>query len=125
MKNKNEKNWVKLLPIAVGLLNKRPIKKNGGIAPEQIKTFVDDVIIRDALKDQGFEPSTSKEETWKQQNKNQSNYEKNQKNVFQKDTFVYLDVKKKHVFSKSFEDQVSIQKFDGKLVLALKNGETN
>jgi hypothetical protein len=111
MKNQNEKNWVKLLPIVTGLLNKRPIKKNGGVAPEEIKTFVDDVIIHDALKDKGSEPSTSKEQTWQEQNKNQSDYEKNPKNEFQVKSYVYLDVKKKHIFEKSFEDQVSISSY--------------
>ena len=42
---------------------------------------------------------------WRKQNERQKEYETNKKNVFQLNTFVYLDVKPK-TFSKSFADQV-------------------
>ena len=55
MKAKNEKNWIKILPIAVSLLNKRNLSKLGGIAPDQISSFLDDSVVRTAQAASGLE----------------------------------------------------------------------
>ena len=108
MKTEHEANWVKILPIAVSLLNQRPIEKLGNVAPEQINSFRDDEIIRTAQKESGLEASVTEPDggSWKEQNKTQNEYLANPKNIFQPNSFVYLDLKAK-TFSKSFEDQIS------------------
>ena len=107
MKAEQDKNWPKLLPVAVGLLNKRPLAKLGGIAPEEINTFRDDSIIRNAQDNSGLSKSVPDGGTWQEQNKRQEEYTSNPKNSFQVNSFVYLDIKPK-TFAKSFNDQISI-----------------
>lgn len=106
MKSEQNKNWPQLLPIAVGLLNKRPLSKLGGVAPEQIESFRDDDIIRNAQDQSGSSQTIPDGGNWQEQNERQNEYQKNSKNQFQINTFVYLDIKPK-TFAKSFEDQVS------------------
>ena len=101
-----EKAWPKLLPIAVALLNKRPLAKLGGLAPEEIQSFRDDGIIRSAQDQSGSSKIIPDGGTWKQQNKSQNEYLANPKNSFQVNTFVYLDIKPT-TFQKSFNDQIS------------------
>lgn len=48
MKSQNQKDWKALLPVAVSLLNKRVLSKLGGLSPEQVHSFADDSIIREA-----------------------------------------------------------------------------
>jgi hypothetical protein len=103
MRSEKSKNWVKYLPIAVGLLNQRPLKKIGNLAPGSINTMFDDVQVREALEAQG--KPLPEEPTWREQNKLQADYEKS--NDFQKNDFVYLDYKEK-TFAKSFDPKISI-----------------
>lgn len=105
MKSEQNKNWPKLLPVAVALLNKRPLARLGGIAPEQIESFRDDDVIRSAQDQSGLERVLPDGGTWEQQNERQNEYLTNSKNQFQLNTFVYLDIKPK-TFAKSFNDQV-------------------
>jgi hypothetical protein len=105
MKSSNEKNWVKLLPIAVALLNKRKLARLGGVAPESVQSFKDDPLVRDAQEQTGTSQITPDGGTWKEQNERQNEYISNPKNAFQLNSFVYLDIKPK-TFAKSFLDQV-------------------
>ena len=104
MRSERSKNWVKYLPIAVNLLNKRPLKRNGNVSPGSINSIYDDVKIREARKTQNvIEP---KKLNYHDQNKLQAKYEK-MKNKFQVNDFVYLDYKE-DTFAKSFNPKISI-----------------
>jgi hypothetical protein len=103
MRSENSKNWVKYLPIAVSLLNNRPVKRIGNLAPASINSMFDDIRVREAVKSQGT--AEPEEPTWRQQNELQTNYE-HQSTGFQKNDFVYLDYKEK-TFSKSFDEKIS------------------
>lgn len=104
MRSERSKNWVKYLPIAVDLLNQRPLKRNGNVAPGSINSMFDDFKVREARKKHNVE--VPKELNFHQQNKLQENYEKS-KNNFQVDDFVYLDYKE-DTFAKSFNLKISI-----------------
>ena len=92
------------MPIAVDLLNQRPLKRNGNVAPGSINSMFDDFKVREARKKHNVE--VPKELNFHQQNKLQENYEKS-KNNFQVDDFVYLDYKE-DTFAKSFNLKISI-----------------
>jgi len=103
MRSEKSKNWVKYLPVAVKLLNDRPVKRIGNLAPGSINSMFDDVKVRNAQK---LQKNVAPEEpTWRQQNTLQTEYEKSP--GFQKDDFVYLDYKEK-TFAKSFDLKISI-----------------
>lgn len=102
MRAYNTKNWVKLLPQAVELLNARPMKRNAGIAPSQINSMYDDVLIEDARAATGsriLQPDRTREAA------NQFDADK-QTTGFKLGAYVYLD-KKRLTFEKSFGDQVT------------------
>jgi len=103
MRSENSKNWVKYLPVAVKLLNERPVKRIGNLAPASINSMFDDVKVREAQKLQ--KQIGPEEPTWREQNTLQAKYEKSP--GFQKDDFVYLDYKEK-TFAKSFDLKISI-----------------
>lgn len=104
MRSERSKNWVKYLPIAVNLLNKRPIKRNGNVPPEMVNSMFDDVKVREAQKKQNL--NVESELNYKEQNKLQTKYESERKN-FQVNDFVYLDYKE-DTFAKSFNQKISI-----------------
>ena len=103
MRSEKSKNWVKYLPIAVKLLNERPVQKIGNLAPITINSMFDDQKVRTAVKAQNV-PKVE-EPTWREQNQLQAEYEKS--SGFQKNDFVYLDYKEK-TFAKSFDLKISI-----------------
>jgi hypothetical protein len=103
MRSENSKNWVKYLPVAVKLLNERPVKRIGNLAPASINSMFDDVKVREAQKLQ--KQIGPEEPTWREQNTLQAKYEKSP--GFQKDDFVYLDYKE-DTFAKSFNPKISI-----------------
>ena len=104
MRGERSKNWVKYLPIAVSLLNSRPLKRNGNVAPGSVNSMFDDIRIREAR--EAHHTAVPEEATWREQNELQANYEHSKGN-FQKDDFVYLDNKEK-TFAKSFDPKISI-----------------
>ena len=103
MKSEKTDNWVKLLPIAVNLLNQRPLKKIGNLPPGSVNSMIDDIKVREAQKDNCI--PVYEEQNYKIQNELQQNYEKS--SGFQFNDFVYLDYKEK-TFAKSFDSKVSI-----------------
>jgi len=107
MRSEKTQNWVKLLPIAVGLLNKRPLKRIGNLAPGSINTMMDDIKVREAQQET-CQP-VYVEQNYKDQNKLQAEYE--QSKNYQVNDFVYLDYKEK-TFSKSFNPKLSINIFN-------------
>ena len=104
MRSERSKNWVKYLPVAVNLLNKRPLKRNGNLSPGSVNSIYDDVKVREARKNHNITEPT--ELNYHDQNKLQANYEKSKKN-FQVNDFVYLDYKE-DTFAKSFNPKISI-----------------
>jgi hypothetical protein len=56
MRSQKTKDWVNLLPTAVKLLNARPVKKIGNLAPQDIKSMLDDVKVQSALEESCQEP---------------------------------------------------------------------
>jgi hypothetical protein len=78
MRSEKSNNWVKYLPIAVGLLNKRPLKRIGNLAPGSINTMFDDVKVREAVKKSGI--PIKEEPTYQEQNELQAKYEKSKGN---------------------------------------------
>ena len=103
MRSEKSKNWVKYLPIAVKLLNERPVQKIGNLAPGTINSMFDDEKVRQAIKAENI--PKIEEPNWHEQNRLQAEYEKS--NGFQKNDFVYLDYKEK-TFAKSFDLKISI-----------------
>lgn len=101
MRAEQSANWVKFLPIATGLLNARPMERIGYLSPSQITSFVDDISVRNALKEAGQKPK--KVDTYKEQNASQEDYLKNGK--FKIGSYVYLDVKAS-TFTKSYHLRV-------------------
>lgn len=84
-------------------LNKRKLKRIGYLTPEEINSNLDDVTVQQALKTHNITPY--QQPSWREQEKNQSNYEKQSKNL-QVGDFVYKD-EKLSVFQKSYEAYVS------------------
>lgn len=84
-------------------LNKRKLKRIGYLTPEQINSNLDDVLVQEALQEHKIVPY--QQPSWREQEKNQSNYEKQSKNL-QVGDFVYKD-EKLSVFQKSYEAYVS------------------
>jgi len=108
MRSEKTSNWVKLLPTAVKLLNLRPLKRLGGLAPGSINTMLDDVEVREAVEN-SCETTATHLPSVKEQNELQKKYE-NSKAQFQVNSFVYLDNKEK-TFAKSYNAKVSIEHF--------------
>lgn len=102
MKSQQSLDWVRLLPIAVKLVNSRPLKRNGRLPPNEISSFLDDPLLRKAKEESGT--PEIKEPSYQKQNRSQQLYEKNSK-LFQKNDFVYLDARES-TFAKSFQDKV-------------------
>lgn len=90
MNSYNTKNWVKLLPSAVKLLNARPMARNNGISPDSFSSMYDDVLKEDA--------AASKKEI-------SQNSEKAEEVQLPLNSYVYLD-KKRKTLEKSFGPQV-------------------
>lgn len=96
-------NWPHYLDITVASLNKRHVKGLGGIAPGEINSFLDDVKIRDAQKDQNITPY--EEPDFEDQRSAQESYEPSQKCPFEVGSYVYLDLEKSF-FDKGYDMQV-------------------
>lgn len=96
-------NWVTLLPEAVKLLNSQPMDRNGGIAPQEINSFLDDVKLREArLKNHVNFPEPNRKEEKREDESNQ-----NSNSDFKIGAYVYLEREAK-LFQKSFELKVSL-----------------
>jgi len=104
MRSEKSQNWVKYLPIAVNLLNQKPLKRNGNVAPGAVNTIFDDAKIREAREKNHIK--VPEELNYHEQNQLQANYEKSKGN-FQVNDFVYLDYKE-DTFAKSFNLKISI-----------------
>lgn len=100
------KDWVKLLPDAVNLLNSRPMTRNGGIPPSEINSSLQDPLLRQARLDHNVkfpEPNRSDEI------QNEEDFNKTQQPIIV-GSYVFLDRKPK-TFDKSFELQVRRTEF--------------
>lgn len=100
MRHYRTKDWVRLLPDAVQLLNARPMTRNGGIPPAEINSFLQDPILRAARIAHNVttdEPDRTDEVQNEQQETEGDNLKVG--------SLVFLD-KKSKVFDKSFELQV-------------------
>jgi hypothetical protein len=106
MRSQKTRDWVGLLPTAVKLLNARPVKKIGNLAPQEITSMLDDVKVQRALEESCQEPHA--EPNLKEQAENQKNYI--EKGTYKPGSFVFLD-KKEKTFSKSFDVKVTLLKF--------------
>jgi hypothetical protein len=104
MRSQKTRDWVSLLPTAVKLLNARPVKKIGNLAPKDIKTMFDDVKVQEALEDNCIEPVAGP--SFADQHANQELYIN--EGSYKPGTFVFLD-KKETSFSKSFDVKVSLR----------------
>jgi hypothetical protein len=58
MRSEKTRDWVSLLANAVKLLNARPVKKIGNLAPQDINTMLDDVKVEKALEESCEEPKS-------------------------------------------------------------------
>lgn len=101
MRHYRTKDWVRLLPDAVQLLNARPMTRNGGVPPAEINSFLQDPIIRSARLAHHIDPN---EPDRKEEIKNEEQ-QKTSSDSFKVGSLVFLD-KKSKVFDKSFELQV-------------------
>ena len=102
LRSEKSANWPHYLPIATRLVNDRPLKRIGNLAPSTINSLVDDVKVREARRRNSVKVPI--EENYKDQNREQKEYEKSGK--FHVNDYVYLDYKSK-TFSKSFDLQAS------------------
>jgi len=102
LRSEKSLNWPKYLPIAVALLNKRPMKRLGYLTPGSINSMIDDISVRRAQEEKCVD--IYQHPSYKEQNLAQAEYEKT--SGFQKDNFVYLDYKEK-TFAKSFDAKIS------------------
>ena len=100
-----------LLDDAVKQLNARPLAKLNGLSPSDFNTVFDDVKLQ--------EPNMACDGQVNQVNPSSSTMVSNEKdfqmsqNKYKVDSFVYVTQKKKHIFSKSFEAKVKVQKAIG------------
>jgi hypothetical protein len=95
-------DWPALLDTVVEGLNKRYLKTLGGFRPCDIKTPEDDIKIQDKV---GLD-NLNTQPPIEMQLKNQKKYEKNARNLIQKNTYVKTPTDPK--FGRSFDTQVSI-----------------
>jgi len=101
MRHYKTKDWVKLLPDAVNLLNSQGMERNGFVPANEINSFLDDPILRKARLEHHIEfPQPNRESEKTQEERHQMlNHD------FKVGAYVYLD-KKPKVFDKSFTLQV-------------------
>ena len=95
-------NWLNYLPYAVNALNQRHLRALGFMSPSDIKSELDDALVRKAQEENNV--AVYHQPNYKEQNQNQEDY-KNSTNPFQVGQHVYLD-NKEQVFNKSFFSQV-------------------
>lgn len=104
MEELNSKNWPVLLPKVEEQLNMKPIPKLGGIAPNEINSFYDDIKVREAQKNEKKKPY--EQPTFEKQQANEKEYE-NSRTLFKTGAYVYLQNKKK-TFQKSYLPHVKL-----------------
>ena len=92
-------NWVKFLEIVVQNLNNIPNVKLGFLKPNAINNEADSVAVSNAKRELNID--IFREPDFKQQQKNQKNYESS-KTEFQAGDYCYLDFDEK-LFDKSFD----------------------
>jgi len=102
LRSEKSLNWPKFLPIAVGLLNQKPMKRLGNLSPGSVNTLLDDVSVRQA-QEQNCVP-VYQQPSFQDQNLAQKNYQNT--SGLQINDFVYLDYKEK-TFAKSFDTKIS------------------
>ena len=101
-------NWVRLLPEAVNLINSQPMDRNGGIPPNQINSFFDDVKLREArLQHHVNFPEPNRKSEKEEEEINQSS-----NSDLKIGAYVYLE-KEAKTFQKSFELKVSFDANSG------------
>lgn len=105
LRSELSQNWPHYLEITINSLNKRHVKALGGIAPDEINSFVDDVKIRNAQKTQDIQPY--KEPNFEDQRTSQQNYTPTDKYPFKVGSYVYLDLQRSP-FDKGYDMQISI-----------------
>jgi len=106
MRRYETSDWVSLLPRAVELLNARPMTRNGGVPPEDINSFMDDPIVREAREKNGVTfPEPNREAEIKSEEQFNQSVAGPSKPKLMVGSFVFLD-KKQKTFDKSFELQV-------------------
>lgn len=108
MRHYRSANWVQLLPTAVNLINSQPMLRNGGIPPNQINSFFDDVKLREARLEHhvNFPEPNRKSEKEEEQIHQSSNSD------LKIGAYVYLE-KEEKTFQKSFELKVSFDANSG------------
>jgi hypothetical protein len=97
------KDWPKYLTTVVEQENSKPKKKLGYLKPENILSEFDSAQVQDAK--MFFKIPTFSQPSFKQQQKNQTSYEKDPKEI-QVGDYVYLTDKEPQ-FSKSYDTQVN------------------
>jgi len=102
------KDWVHYLKPTVENLNLRHVKSLGGFQPKNANSLLDDVKIREAQREKGIIPY--KDPPLKEQLENEKKFNKDKKNQFSVDSYVYLD-SRSTLFGKSFDMQISKFKF--------------
>lgn len=96
-------DWVQYIPKIVKDYNHTPLQKLGFIAPEKIHSELDSVRVSEAQKK--FKISVYHEPDFKNQRKNQNDYENNSSNL-QIGSYVYL-TSNEELFSKSYDVKVT------------------
>lgn len=108
MRRYRTSDWVALLPRAVEMLNARPMTRNGGVPPEEVNSFLDDPVLREAREEQGVQfPEPNRQEEIQSQEDFAKSEAGPSKPTLTVGSFVYLD-KQQKVFDKSFNLRVSI-----------------
>ena len=102
MRGMLKQNWVDYLEQVVKDYNHTPLDKLGGIAPENIHSEIDSVMVANAQKRANIK--IYKEPSYKEQNENQKSYESSLTNL-QVNDYVYLS-SNEDVFAKSYDVKV-------------------
>ena len=102
MRGMLKQNWVDYLEQVVKDYNHTPLDKLGGIAPENIHSEIDSVMVANAQKRANIK--IYKEPSYKEQNENQKSYESSLTNL-QVNDYVYL-LSNEDVFAKSYDVKV-------------------
>jgi hypothetical protein len=98
-------DWIKLLEVTVNALNNTPTPRIGYLTPNSIKSEADSVKVAAAKSAHNIE--SYKEDTYKKQLQNQSQFDSSKTSNLRVNDYVYLDFNQK-VFDKSFDVSVSI-----------------
>lgn len=97
------KNWVTELPKICNSLNNTPLRRLGWLKPSDINNILDSAKVNESKEKFGIPILT--EPSFQQQKENQVNYEANKKNLYQVNSYCYVDMNSS-LFDKSYNVSV-------------------